>query len=968
MKLHCLSHHRKPRHKYIQSTLALIALALALVITPVATAARVVPSISEKTANIVRSTLTPEESAAVQPAMLVLNLRNKDELAARVAAGEIISPQEMQEKYYPTHETWQSVAFWAQAQGLTVDAENFTHMSVQAHGQVAQLENALQTRFARVTDEDGKEFTSAVTPVSLPDEIAGNVAGVRKLQPHIHPKTMTTYNAIWPALPAFGPQYMLDNYGATGVGDGTGQIIAIYGFNTAPSPTDLTAYWAKIGSSHTNADITVIPANTPTWDEGPGISEGYEVTMDTEIVTGLCPGATVRIYCTYDYATVAEEVLTDLPKYPGIHQLTYSSGVPENTSDTASSQIFMALAAQGVTTFAASGDGGSNPSAGNGGVYKSTNAQVVSYPASDPYVVGVGGTTEVFGGETYSSALPGTPSTTGVIKELAWTAATNPVASYTDSANNTTTFNGNNYAMSGGGISTVFAAPSWQTGPGIPSSTKRCVPDVAAAAGAYNGGFYTVLRNADTAAAGTSASAPIWAALCAILNQNLQANGHKPVGLLTQALYPLAGTGAMNYVTQGQFTYQWAPPIGPVTFPAGTVDSNGAFNVGPTYDCITGIGTPNIGLIAAALEAPPAGLSVSVATPLPSTPVVNGSAPITLQATATGNPTGYQWSLNGVAIPGATGATEIVYPTAANQGDYTVLVTNSAGSAKTDAGTLTVTTDAWIINLSARAFAQTGANELIAGFVTTGPNSKSVLIRGIGPTLASFNVSGVLTDPQMTLVSGSTTLATVNSWSTSLDAIFAQVGAFGLTAGSHDTALFESLAPGPYTAQVTSATTNQGVALAEIYDADSSAPTDRLINISARAFVGTGSNVLIGGFVIGGNTPQTVIIRGVGPTLANFGLSGVLASPTLTLTNSSGVIATNSGWGTAPASGPQATGSITVQPGTAALFGKVGAFGLTAGSNDAVIVATLPPGPYTAEVSGANNSTGIALVEIYELR
>jgi hypothetical protein len=217
-------------------------------------------------------------------------------------------------------------------------------------------------------------------------------------------------------------------------------------------------------------------------------------------------------------------------------------------------------------------------------------------------------------------------------------------------------------------------------------------------------------------------------------------------------------------------------------------------------------------------------------------------------------------------------------------------------------------------------------------------------------------------------MSGSTSVATTGSWATSLDATFTQVGAFNLTTGSHDTALLESLAPGAYTAQVVSQTTNCGVALAEIYDADSCAPGNRLINISARAFVGTGSNILIGGFVIGGSTPQTVIIRGDGPSLAKFGLTGALTNTVLTLSNSSGTIASNTGWSNAPVNGSAAAGGIVIQPLTAALSAKVGAFALTTGSGDSAIVATLPPGAYTAQVAGANNSTGIALVEIYELR
>ena len=349
---------------------------------------------------------------------------------------------------------------------------------------------------------------------------------------------------------------------------------------------------------------------------------------------------------------------------------------------------------------------------------------------------------------------------------------------------------------------------------------------------------------------------------------------------------------------------------------------------------------------------------------------MNGSAAIILTASATGSPTSYQWYLNGIAIAGATGAEEVVYPTAANEGAYTVTVTNSLGSASATAGALSVTTDAWLVNLSARAYAETGTNLLIAGFVTTGTSNKSLLIRGDGRPLAGYGITDYLPDPQLTLFdSAGIALVSTDSWATSLDSVFTQVGAFGLTTGSHDTALLESLPPAAYTAQVVSETTNDGVALAEIYDADSGAPTNRLINISARAFVGTGENILIGGFVISGSSPQTVIIRGDGPALTAFDVPGALANPALTLFNSSGsVIASNTGWGNALVNGSAATTGIKVQPLTAALSAKVGAFALTNGSNDSALIATLPPGVYTAQIAGANNTTGVALVELYELR
>ncbi len=270
-------------------------------------------------------------------------------------------------------------------------------------------------------------------------------------------------------------------------------------------------------------------------------------------------------------------------------------------------------------------------------------------------------------------------------------------------------------------------------------------------------------------------------------------------------------------------------------------------------------------------------------------------------------------------------------------------------------------------NLSARASAAAGANQLIAGFVTTGNAQKTLLVRGDGPSLAAFGVTGFLTDPQLTLMDGTTAIASATTWVTSLDAVFAQVGAFALTPGSHDAALLQTVAAGPYTAEITSQTTHTGVALAEIYDADSLAPASRLINLSARASVGSGANVLIGGFVIAGTTPLVVVIRGDGPALTGFGVTSALPSTTLTLSDSNGTIATNSGWGNGPTAGPAATNGIVVQALTDSISADVGAFALSDGSADSGIVATLPPGAYTAEVSGANGATGVALVEIYEL-
>ena len=301
--------------------------------------------------------------------------------------------------------------------------------------------------------------------------------------------------------------------------------------------------------------------------------------------------------------------------------------------------------------------------------------------------------------------------------------------------------------------------------------------------------------------------------------------------------------------------------------------------------------------------------------------------------------------------------------TAANSGTTNTLEGVAFGAsafvAVGDKGVVTESAQAVsrLANISARAFVGSGANSLIAGFVTSGSVFKEILIRGVGPTLAQFGVGGVLATPQLTLFNGnSTPIASDAAWggSTTLSSVFTQVGAFALPPTSADAAIEQLLPPGAYTAQVSSTTGTGGVALAEIYDADAGIPASRLINISARASVGTSSSVLIAGFVISGNNADTVLIRGVGPGLSSAGLTGLLANPTLTLFDSNGnALATNSAWG--------GTAALT------AAFTQVGAFSLNAASSDTALLVALPPGAYTAEVSGANGTSGLALVELYEV-
>jgi hypothetical protein len=222
-------------------------------------------------------------------------------------------------------------------------------------------------------------------------------------------------------------------------------------------------------------------------------------------------------------------------------------------------------------------------------------------------------------------------------------------------------------------------------------------------------------------------------------------------------------------------------------------------------------------------------------------------------------------------------------------------------------------------------------------------------------------VTGALADPELGLFSGATRIATNNDWGTALNAaqvvsVTAALGGFPLTAGSRDAALLTMIGVGAYSAQLSGADGGTGVALVELYDADAAA-TARFFNASARAEVGTGAGILIAGFTVAGNTPKTVLVRGVGPTLTTFSVPGVLADPQLKIFRGDMRIDENDDWGESAGSGGQ----------LAAAAAQVGAFALRAGSKDAALLLSLRPGSYTAQLSGTNGTTGVALVEVYEV-
>ena len=349
-----------------------------------------------------------------------------------------------------------------------------------------------------------------------------------------------------------------------------------------------------------------------------------------------------------------------------------------------------------------------------------------------------------------------------------------------------------------------------------------------------------------------------------------------------------------------------------------------------------------------------------------------------------------QWYYNGAQIAGAIYTGLALNNIGSSQaGNYWAVITNSFGSTTTSVATIAVTHNGRLVNLSSRAAVGSGNSVLIVGFAVAGSGPKPTLLRAVGPTLASVaGLSGTLGQPVLTLFDGGIPAQVVagnSGWSqdpvpgsssmgTAIQAasttIMQTLGAFPLLAGSADSALVATLQPGNYTSVVSGAAGTTGVALGEIYDADTRSTSARITNLSARGYAGWGADTLIGGFVVSGTDGVSLLLRAVGPGLSSTaGISPVLPNPGIALYDNhqpqANLLALQAGWGTAVAEP-----GIGVQPATASLMQSVGAFPLIPGAGDAAFVVTVPPGVYSISISNVAvdiRITGIVLIEIYEL-
>jgi hypothetical protein len=246
----------------------------------------------------------------------------------------------------------------------------------------------------------------------------------------------------------------------------------------------------------------------------------------------------------------------------------------------------------------------------------------------------------------------------------------------------------------------------------------------------------------------------------------------------------------------------------------------------------------------------------------------------------------------------------------------------------------------------------TGDNVLIGGFIVTGNDSKNVALRGLGPSLAAFGIPDVLADPTLELRAATGTIITQDDDWQDDPTQAAQLTALGLAPNDvKESGIVATLPPAAYTVILAGKSQTTGVGLVEVYDTNPGA-NSQLGNISTRGLVLTGGNVMIGGFILGGNNSTRVVVRGIGPSLVQFGVSPVLTDPTLELHDSNGtLLIANDDW-----QDDATTASQLIALGLAPTDTK-----------ESGIIMSLAPGAFTAILAGKNGGTGIGLVEVYNV-
>jgi kumamolisin len=472
------------------------------------------------------------DSLAVLHFQVALAMRDLDGLTASNQRNVQLTPAELSAKYLPTQKSYNAVLKWLREAGLSVDKTTKSRLAVQVSGHATEIARALKVHLAHI-QANGKDMVSADTAPVVPANLANIVVSINGLQPQLKAHKMSVMKPLLDkqplsaTKPPYFPRAFQTAYGTVGEGQGVGSTTAIV-IDTWPNLADVYNFWVITGVRQFLSNISLIqtfPAVQPA-------QEGEE-SMDVETASSIAPQSKIRVYATtsLNFSTLDtgfEAVLDDKANGVPIDQMSTSigaceTGVPVGEVKT-DEALFAAITSLGVSIFFSSGDSGS-AECGKGSLSP-------AYYSTSPNVTAVGGTSLVVN------------SAGAWQSEKAWSG-------------------------SGGGVSQVFAKPSYQS---AINASGRVVPDIAADADPNTGALVRV-NGANQQIGGTSLSSPIWAGLAAIINSKRKAQKKHTMGLVNTRVYPLLGTNNFHDIVGG---------------------NNGAYKATAGYDAVTGIGSPSM--------------------------------------------------------------------------------------------------------------------------------------------------------------------------------------------------------------------------------------------------------------------------------------------------------------------------------------------------------------------------------------
>ncbi|HEV3124307.1 MAG TPA: S53 family serine peptidase, partial [Candidatus Dormibacteraeota bacterium] len=510
-----------------------------------------------------QGSVAPDQAMSIAVSLQLRNVGDLKHFIDQVSdrsspmAGQYLTPQQFTDRYGPTVASVQQVSDFLVSQGLTVNAVSPNRTVIDASGSAASMQRAFGTTISRWHDNaQGRDFFANDSDPTVPAGIASLVVGIAGLNNHYprqHHATCPS-GGMGPVAGAYCPAQVKTAYNVNALSlTGTGQAVGLFELDGFVQ-TNLNMFHNEYYGTNSPVLTPMLVDNGPVPPLGGG---QLEVELDIEVVQAYAPGAAITVFegpnsDTGVIDTYNQMVSSNLSS----NSTSWGQCEPKTTPSTVAAEdnIFMQAAAQGMSFFAASGDFG-RYDCNNDPTNLTDTRLSVDNPADDPFVTGVGGTSLVTNLDfTYAS-------------ESAW--------------GNTA-----RHLAGGGGLSTIFARPSWQNGPGVTNASSngmREVPDVASHAD-NSIGYSIYSNNAWREIGGTSAGAPAWAAFTALFNQDAAASGKPRLGFANPSLYSLACSppppfAAFHDVTTGNNAISTSAPF------------DLSFSATPGWDYATGLGS-----------------------------------------------------------------------------------------------------------------------------------------------------------------------------------------------------------------------------------------------------------------------------------------------------------------------------------------------------------------------------------------